>query len=106
MNTHHHHGCCGCSHGAGMPRRTFFAAVGGAAIGVAALAEMASAAAESPGGAAPFPVAIPRKALVVQPVLSYRVWQPAEKTSWRGWGGFHSEADYDAEAVQAVKPGN
>ncbi len=103
MNTHHHHGCCGCSHGAGMPRRTFFAAVGGAAIGVAALAEMASAAAESPGGAAPFPVAIPRKALVVQPVLSYRVWQPAEKTSWRGWGGFHSEADYDAEAVRIQK---
>lgn len=99
-NHHHHHGCCGCSHPGQMPRRSFLAAVGGTAVGAAAIVN-ATAAADAPQlNSAPVNTIVKRKELVVQPVLSYRVWKPAKKSSWRGWGGFHSEADYDAEAAR------
>lgn len=100
MDSHHHHSCCGCSHLDQMPRRTFLAAVGGSAAGASLLAGCATTGAAVSRTAVPVSAPIARKELVVQPVLSYRVWQRAEKTSWRGWGGFHSEADYDAEAAR------
>lgn len=97
---HHHHGCCGCSSSGQMPRRSFLAAVGGTAVGAAAIANAIAPSVVPPWKSAPMTTAAMRKELVVQPVLSYRVWNRAEKTSWRGWGGFHSEADYDEEAAR------
>lgn len=37
------------------------------------------------------------KPLKVQPVLTYGLAQRREATSWRGWGGLHTEADVAAE---------
>ena len=100
---HHHHGCCGCSSSGQMPRRSFLAAVGGTAVGAAAIANATAPSVVPPWKSVPMTTAAMRKELVVQPVLSYRVWNRAEKTSWRGWGGFHSEADYDAEAARIAQ---
>ena len=100
MDSHHHHSCCGCSHSPQMPRRTFLAAVGGSAVGASVLSGCATTGAVASRAATPVRCEAMRKELVVQPVLSYQVWQRAEKTSWRGWGGFHSQADYDAEAAR------
>jgi len=86
-----------------MPRRSFLAAVGGTAVGAAAIANATAPSVVPPWKSVPMTTAAMRKELVVQPVLSYRVWNRAEKTSWRGWGGFHSEADYDAEAARIAQ---
>ncbi|HQE84180.1 MAG TPA: hypothetical protein PLM14_14355, partial [Candidatus Hydrogenedentes bacterium] len=44
-----------------------------------------------------------KKALVVQPALAYHLYKPREQTSWRPWGGFHSEADINAEVNRIEK---
>ncbi|MCA9416750.1 MAG: sugar isomerase [Candidatus Omnitrophica bacterium] len=40
---------------------------------------------------------MPRKELVVQPILNYHLFQRREQTSWRPWGGFHNQADIEQE---------
>jgi len=98
-----HHSCCGCGHdhGHNMARRTFLAAVGGSTLGSAALSGCVTAGAakktERPRPAAG------KKELVVQPVLSYRIYRRAEKTSWRPWGALHTEADVDQEIGRITK---
>lgn len=106
MNTHHqHHGCCGCNHGHEMPRRSFLAAVGGSAVGGTALAGCATTGAAKSAAVAecrPCP-AVAKTELVVQPVLSYQLYQRREKTSWRPWGGLHTQEDVDAEVARINK---
>ena len=95
-----HSGCCGCAlHGAserdaGMARRTFLAAVGGSAL--AGCATTAGTAALGSGKGRAEPV-LEKKTLVVQPALVYNVYGRREKTSWRPWGGLHTEGDIDQE---------
>jgi len=40
------------------------------------------------------------RALKVKPVLVYHMYKRQEKTTWRQWGGHHSEADIDKEVKQ------
>jgi L-fucose isomerase-like protein len=93
------HACsCGCGHG--LTRRGFLGNVGGATLlGGAALMLASPARAElaGPVAASPLPVG---KALRVQPVLTYDCPQPAEKTSWRGYGGVQSPAAAKQEAAR------
>jgi len=39
----------------------------------------------------------PKQPLRVQPVLTYEIAQPRPHTSWRNWGGLHTEQDVAAE---------
>ena len=41
--------------------------------------------------------------LKVQPVLAVGLRRRREKTSWRSWGGFHTQADIDAEQKRIKK---
>ena len=90
--------CC-CNHH-GMARRTFLAAVGGTALGTAALTGCATAGKAK--GAAPVRLesAAGTKELVVQPTLSYRFFKRAEATSWRPWGGIATEQDVEQELAR------
>ncbi len=97
---HHHSGCCGCSAG-NMPRRSFLAAVGGATIGAQVISQAAGAAAENTA-----PRVKPERAkkpLVVQPALAYHIYERREQTSWRPWGGLHTEADINEEIARIEK---
>lgn len=102
MNEHKHHsGCCGC-HIEPMKRRTFFAALGGAAAGAATLSGCVTAAQGGRTGAVT-PRVKPsraRKTLVVQPALAVQLFQPHEQTSWRPWGGLHNEDDVAKEIAR------
>lgn len=89
-----HSGCCGC-HGLEMGRRTFLAAASGTAISVTAAA--APARKHDPHAARVKP-AIKKKELVVQPIFMYQKFQRREATSWRPWGGLHSDDDIAREA--------
>ncbi|MDX9972391.1 MAG: sugar isomerase [FCB group bacterium] len=97
---HDHSGCCGCA-GHSMGRRTFLASVGGTALGAAAFAGAAGATEsgacdknqKSGCGKAP----APGTPLVVQPALVYSIPTRREATSWRGWGGLHTQSDVDQE---------
>ncbi|MCX5759722.1 MAG: sugar isomerase, partial [Candidatus Hydrogenedentes bacterium] len=99
-----HHSCCGCGHehGAGMGRRTCLAAVGGSTLGGAVLSGCATAGAGKKAAERPRPT-VAKKEIVVQPVLSYRIYQRAEKTSWRPWGAVHTEADVEQEVVRIAQ---
>lgn len=99
MHEHKHSGCCGCFVDS-MGRRSFLAAMGGTALGTAAMTGCATTAAPAAGIAAAGPRPKPcldKKALVVQPALAYGVYQRHEAGSWRPWGGLHTEADVDQE---------
>ena len=92
-----HSGCCGCSVDA-LDRRTFLAAVGGTAVGTAAVTGRATAAAAEAVASVPrAKPAIEKRELVVQPVLAYHIYTKREQTSWRPWGGLHTEADIEQE---------
>jgi len=41
--------------------------------------------------------------LKIQPVLAVTLFQKAEKTSWRPWGGFHTQKDIDDEKLRIKK---
>jgi len=43
---------------------------------------------------------IRRKALVVQPILTYDIPIPREQTSWRSWGGIQTEKDVEQELIR------
>jgi hypothetical protein len=86
--------CCPCGGGhgqakEGISRRSFIQGVGSATVFGAALtgltwASVAAAEAEGPAG----PV---RKPLVVKPILTYDTPKPRHQTSWRSWGGIHTQ---------------
>lgn len=92
-------GCCGCYRENAIGRRTFLASVGGGALGAATLSGCATAA-RTAGAAAgserPRP-SLDRKTLVVQPALTYQFSRRQEATSWRPWGGLHTQSDVDEE---------
>lgn len=96
-----HAGCCGCaSHG--MARRTFLAALGGTAVGSAALSGCATLgrAAPAAGEGLAGDLAQKKRPLRVQPALVYHLYQKREKTSWRPWGGLHTESDVEQELAR------
>ncbi len=93
-----HKGCCGCP-GHAVGRRTFLASVGGTALGAAAFTGCATVSTRSRLEA---PLARPRpslkkKDLIVQPTLTYHLFRRHEATSWRPWGGLHTETDVEEE---------
>ncbi len=98
-----HHSCCGCGHehGHDMGRRTFLAAVGGSTLGGAVLSGCVTAGKKA-AVERPRPT-VAKKELVVQPVLSYRIYPRAEKTSWRPWGAIHTEADVEQEVARITQ---
>ena len=71
------------------------AAIGGSAL-AASMVRPLSSVAVAATGERPQP-SIAKKALVVQPVLVYDLYTRREATSWRPWGGLHTEADVQAE---------
>ena len=80
--------CCGCA-GSGVTRRDLLKA-GGIALGGLALAgctwsAMRSAAADAESATPP------RKPLVVKPVLSFDIPKKRQQSSWRNWGGIHTQ---------------
>ena len=85
--------CCGCSSD-GITRRDLLK-TGGVALGGLALTGLAwsslRAASES---LAPAAVRVP---ILVKPVLSFDLPQRRPQTSWRSWGGVHTQADADKE---------
>ena len=101
MSEHVHGGCCGCSHHE-MGRRTFLAAVGGTALSTTALTGCATTGATHPAGSHKPRVrlSLEKKELSVQPVLSYEIATRRPATSWRPWGGLHTESDVDQEAAR------
>ena len=99
MSEHHHHsGCCGCYTKQGMGRRSFLATMGGTALGAAALATASRRAARA--ATEPFELTLKKKELVVQPALTYNIHTPREATSWRPWGGLHTESDVTEEVAR------
>lgn len=82
-------------------RRDFMGIAGmglaAAAIGSSAMSSMAAAM----GNTDYLPLA-PRK-LVIQPVLTAALSQRREKTSWRNWGGFHTQQDITDEQQRIQK---
>jgi hypothetical protein len=93
----HHAGCCGC-HSMDMVRRTFFATLGGAALGTA----LAARAGEAPQNAPLERMAptVAKRDLVVQPILLYQLFDRQEARSWRPWGGLKTPEDVDAECAR------
>ena len=94
--------CCPCSHGSivgAITRRDFLggmsaaAALGSAAIGGLSWSALAATGTEI--GPAP-----PRRPLVVKPVFIYQIHKPAPQTSWRPWGGIHTQQDADQEVAR------
>ena len=101
MHEHEHHsGCCGCSLDT-MGRRSFLAALGSTAVGTAALTHGAATAAEEKAGAQAKRMKpnLEKRELVVQPALAYHIPSKREQTSWRPWGGLHTEDDVNEEIV-------
>ncbi len=99
MHKHEHtgSGCCGCFVEQ-VGRRSFLAAVGGGALGAAAISTTAGAAPAQAGERAK--ACLEKKPLVVQPALTYSLPKPRKTTSWRGWGGLHTEADVSEEVAR------
>ena len=97
MQEHKHHsGCCGCSLGP-IERRSFLTALG-ATAGLAAAAGCATTATAPLVAAGPRPKpCLEKKPLIVQPALAYHIYSQRDQTSWRPWGGLHTEGDIDAE---------
>ncbi len=76
-------------------RRDFLIQTSALTLGSLALPALDLGAAElPPAKARPARIVKPLK---VQPVLTYGLAQRREATSWRGWGGLHTEADVAAE---------
>lgn len=83
--------CCNtgnCMHNDGPSRRAFLSAsgIGLGALAMGGLVWNNAMAAEGAEAAAPG-----RTPLVVKPVISYDVPQRRPQTSWRNWGGIHTE---------------
>jgi hypothetical protein len=85
---------------AGVSRREFLAGAGMMSSGLAlsSLATTAFAQGREPEHLSPI-----RLPLKVQPVLIYNIAQRREGTSWRGWGGIHTEQDATEERERITK---
>jgi len=94
-----------CSHGVpiidekqffGMSRRDFLMGLGAAGVGAVALSSsQAKAAPIKPIAGIGLRIG---STLRVKPALVYSLHQRREATSWRPWGGLHSQSDVDKEA--------
>ncbi|HQH71859.1 MAG TPA: sugar isomerase [bacterium] len=73
----------------GITRRGFMAGMGSAAAGTMALSAFGAAASAQEVQRIE-PIRVP---LVVQPVFTYGIATRQEGTSWRSWGGIHTEQD-------------
>lgn len=81
-------GECGHARDGGVSRREFLAA-SGIALSATALTSLAPLGAASAAEAdAP---ALPRRKLVVQPILCHDLPEHRPQTSWRSWGGIHTK---------------
>jgi hypothetical protein len=79
----------------GVTRRQFLHSVGALTVGGIALSALdLDAATDDVGPARPPRL---RKALKVQPVLTYEIPKRREATSWRNWGGIQTEGDATKE---------
>lgn len=83
--------CAGCP-GAGLTRRNFFAGASAAGVSLSTLAPALAGAMKDPLRQPPI-----RLPLVVQPVFVYAISKRRESSSWRSWGGIHTEQDAAAE---------
>jgi hypothetical protein len=90
------HHCPGCP--AAVTRRRFLYGVGAATVGGVALSALDLRASDD--GGLPRRGPLPRRPLRVQPVLTYEVPQRREATSWRPWGGIHTDADASQERAR------
>jgi len=105
-NPHSPCACCACASGhdhhplVRLDRRNFLINAGVLTIGGLALTSL-----DAGGAAAPAPPRPPRwrKALRVQPVLTYDVPQRREATSWRNWGGVQTEEQAKAEQERIAR---
>jgi hypothetical protein len=77
-----------------MGRRSFLAAVGGISAASTLVAPFASAA---PAARMRPNLGKKQVPLVVQPALTYVIHERRDMTSWRPWGGIHTEADASRE---------
>lgn len=100
-NLHQHCACCACSAQASkdhllpsLTRRQFLFAAGALTVGGLALPPFGLGAAQELLPAHPLPARLPLK---VQPVLTYRIPQRRQATSWRDWGGLQTDQDVAAE---------
>ena len=75
--------CCLAEESDGITRRGFLGGMGGAAIGGMALTYLSIS--ELMAADVDLPTALPRKPLVVKPVLSYDTPTRRSQTSWRNW---------------------
>ena len=93
--------CCGSNHiDSGMNRRSF---IGTSAIGMAA-AGLTYASPQTSnvttGWNPDKPMSVTGNKLRVQPVLVYQLYQRKQATSWRPWGGLHTEKDVNDEVTR------
>ncbi|MGB2809663.1 MAG: twin-arginine translocation signal domain-containing protein, partial [Sedimentisphaerales bacterium] len=99
------HSCRCCSHGVpnidektffGMSRRDFLMGLGAAGVGAMALSSnQAKAAAIKPISGMGLRIG---STLRVKPALVYSIHQRRQATSWRSWGGLHTQSDVEKEA--------
>jgi len=85
--------CCMSKTCGGITRRQFMAGMGMAAGGLAVTslaANLSDAAEDQHTPAQPLP-------LRIQPVLACKLHRRKEQTSWRPWGGFHTQQDIENE---------
>ncbi len=95
MSERHIHLCSCCmSKACGITRRDFMTDIGIAAGGLA-LASLGSLSSVSAASTEYKPV--PTIPLKVQPVLACTLFQRKEQTSWRPWGGLHTQENIQAE---------
>jgi hypothetical protein len=84
-------------------RRQFVALTAGVAGGILSLGTSSPAQPKSQDWDPNRPPVSTGKALIVQPVLMYRVAQKREATSWKSWGGVQSDDAATAEAQRISK---
>ncbi len=83
-------------------RREFLFRVGAATAGVLAMSSVDLLAGDS---TLQLPVRGPKpaKSLIVRPVLTYDIAQPRPHTSWRNWGGLHTDQDVATEKAAITR---
>lgn len=91
-------GCCMSKATCLLNRRQFM--IGAGAGLVAANLAMSSLAQVSAGSDVPQYKPISPKPLIVQPVLAVQLYKPHPQTSWRPWGGIHTQEDISKEQAR------
>jgi hypothetical protein len=98
QGSHFHARCCPhgpCDPEGSVSRRDF---LGAAALGGVALSWLSWSEVKAADGEVPAP--LPRKPLVVKPILTYETPRRREQTSWRSWGGIQTDDDAKAEVAR------